>query len=90
MNREYNTDNSYLFVYKTQIFKFKDLCNLTPYLFCLGSVSNDFTNNEMNEIAINVVTCDFSIDCWVTYAKNMLHIYDYLKKNIIQNDILIY
>ena len=43
LNLHYNGDESYLYVNKTEIFKFKAGDNISWYNFCLGSVSKDFT-----------------------------------------------
>ena len=37
----------------------------------------------MNEIALNAVVCDFSVDYGVTCVKNVLNIHDCLRKNKI-------
>ena len=49
----YNGDGSYLYVNKTEIYKFKAKDNISWYNFCLGSVSKDFTKNKQSEISLN-------------------------------------
>ena len=46
----YNGANSYLYVNKTEIYKFRAYDNIRWHEFCLGSVSKDFTKNEQSEI----------------------------------------
>ena len=57
-----NGDESYLYVNKTEIFKFKAKDNISWCNFCLGSVSKDFTKNEQSEISLNNTVYDFSVD----------------------------
>ena len=58
LSLHYNCDESFLYVKKTGMCKFKALNNIPPYFF-LGSVSKDFTNNEMNEVSLNSTVYDF-------------------------------
>ena len=53
LSLHYNGDESYLYLDKTKIYKFKTKDNITWYNFCLGSVSQDFTKDEQNEISLN-------------------------------------
>ena len=53
MSLHYIGVNSYLYVNKTEIYKFKAHDNIGWYGFCLGSVSKDFTKNEQSEISLN-------------------------------------
>ena len=39
---------NYFYLNQIRIQKFKTFDNIPPFYFCLGSVSKDFTNNEMN------------------------------------------
>ena len=54
----YNGDESYLYVNKTEIYKFKVKDNISSYNFCLGRGSNDFTRliyipmNTLNAILL--------------------------------------
>ena len=43
LSLHYNADESYLYVNKTEIYKFKAKDNISWYTFCLGSVSKYFT-----------------------------------------------
>ena len=64
MSLHYNADNSYLFVNGKEIFKFKaDNKNVNfPYQFCLGSISNGFSNTESREVSLNGNMYNFSAD----------------------------
>ena len=48
-----NGDESYLYVNKTEICKFKANNNISWYNFCLGSLSKDLTKDEQKEISLN-------------------------------------
>ena len=78
----FNSDESYFYVNKIEICKFKALDNILPS-FCLGSTSEDFTNNQINEISLKGAINNFSNDYGLIGNKNKLNIHDYLmKKNI--------
>ena len=49
----YNYVESYLYVNKTEFYKFKAMDNISWYKFCLGSVSKDFTKDEQSEIFLD-------------------------------------
>ena len=42
LSLHYNGDAIYLYVNKTQIFKFTGIGHISPYLSCLGSYLKDF------------------------------------------------
>ena len=42
----YIGNESYLYVNKTEIYKFKAKDNISWYSFCLGGVSKDFTKDD--------------------------------------------
>ena len=48
----YNSNESYLYVNKTNIFKFKAKDNISWYNFCLARISKDFTKDEQREISL--------------------------------------
>ena len=50
-------------------------------VICLGSLSKDFTKDEMREILLNVIAYDFSIDHSPTEKGDILNIHEYLIKN---------
>ena len=55
MSLHYNADNSYLFVNGKEIFKFKtEKINVNfPAQFCLGGISNGFSNTDSREVSLN-------------------------------------
>ena len=64
MSFHYNADNSHLLVNGKKFFKFKagnKIVN-SPNQFCLGIISNGFSNTESREISLNVNVYDFSFD----------------------------
>ena len=62
MSLHYRGDESYLYVNKTEIWKFKAKENISWYKFCLGSMSKDFTKDEQSEISLNSSLYNFSVD----------------------------
>ena len=81
----YNADNSYLFVNGKEIYKFKaSNKNNSPSKFSLGSISNEFDSDDLNEKYFRGNMYDFSID-YITIDKSyILNICKYL---MIQNNI---
>ena len=55
LSLHYNGDNSYLFINRNEIFKFKaDNKNANfPTQFCLGSISNGFSALESRKVSLN-------------------------------------
>ena len=65
-----------------QIFaKFKVHDNIPRYEVCLGSVSKDFTKDEMTKISVNDTIYDFSVHYSAIQREGILHIHEYLMKN---------
>ena len=62
LSLHYNGDESYLYLNKTEICKFKVMHNISWYNFGLESISKDFTQGEYSEISLNGAVYDFSID----------------------------
>ena len=63
LSLHFNADNSYLFVNGNEIFQLK-ADNKTvnfPTQFCLGSISNGFSNTESREVSLNGNVYDFSL-----------------------------
>ena len=92
----YNADNSYnsyLFVNGNEIFKFKtDNKNVKlPTQFCLGSISNGFSNTESREVSVNENLYDFSVGYNSNDKSDILNIHKYLMaKNNINNVLPVY
>ena len=85
LSLHYNADNSYLFVNGKEIFKFKaNSKSVTfPTRFCLGSISNGFSNRE-EEVSLNGNVYDFLVDYNSVDKSDILNIHKYLmtKNNI--------
>ena len=62
---------------KKKICKFKMQAKITSYEFCLGSVSKDFTKDEMIEISLNGTIHDFFVDHSAIEKKYILNILIY-------------
>ena len=81
----YNGVNSYLFVNGTQIIKFKVKdSEIAAYPLCLGSISKDWTVDNMKMTGPKGNVYDFSVDYNATVISDILDIHEYLiKKNEI-------
>ena len=79
-----NVGESCLDVCKTEICKFKMHINIPWYKFCLGSISEYFTKDEMSEISLNSTVYDYSVDHSAIEEEDILNIYEYLMKNNIR------
>ena len=82
----YNGANSYLFVNGTEFYKFKAKHSeivVTP--FSLGSISKDFSVDNIKKTGLNRYVCDFSVDYDAIAVDDILDIHKYLmeKNNII-------
>ena len=77
LSLHYNGEESYLYVNKTEICKFKAKDNVSWYNFCLGSVSKDFTKDKQTEISLNVTVYDFSVDHSSIRKEDILNIHQY-------------
>ena len=60
LSLRYSGNESYLYVNKIEIYKFKAKDNISWYKFCVGSVSKDFTKVEQNQISLNGTVYEFS------------------------------
>ena len=80
MGLHYNAHNSYLFVNRKEIFKFKsDNKNFNfPTRFCLGSVSNGYNNTESRDVSLNGNVYDFSLDYNFIDKSDIINIHQYL------------
>ena len=82
--RQYNGEESYLYVYKTGICKFKASDSISWYNFCLGSISKDFTKNELSEISFNGTVYDFPVEDNSIKKEDIVNIHQRLK---IKNNV---
>ena len=86
LSLHYNADNSYLFINRKEIFKFKtDTKNVNfPTQFCFESISNGFSATESTELSLNEIVYDFSVDYNSIDKSDIVNIHKYLmtKNNI--------
>ena len=62
MSLHYTSDESYLYINKTEIYKFKMHDNLCWYEFRVVSLSNDFREDEQIDISLNDTDNYFLVD----------------------------
>lgn len=63
LNLRYNRSNSFLYVNGIKINQFKaKYSEITVYPLCLGSISKDFTNDNMKETRLNGYVYDFTVN----------------------------
>ena len=77
LSLHYNGDESYFYVNKIEIYKFKAKDKISWSNFCLGSVSQDFTKNEQNEVSLNGTVYGFSVDHSSIKKEDILNIHQY-------------
>ena len=85
LSLHYNETNSYLFVNSTEIIKFKAKdSEIIPYSLCLGRISKDWSQDNMDKTGINGYIYDFSTDYKAFSTSDILDIHKHLmKKNNI-------
>ena len=81
LSLHYNGANSYLFANGTKIYKFKakDPETVASPL-CLGSISKDWSVDNMKKTGFNDYVYDFSVDYDATDVDDILDIHKYLMK----------
>ena len=86
LSLHYNGDKSYLYVNKTEIFKFKVKDNISWYNFYLENISNFFTKDEQTKISLNGTVYDVSVDHSSVKKEDIINIHQYLidEKNSIK------
>ena len=88
LNLHYNGENNYLLVNGVVIIKFKaKVSNIIATPLCLGSISKDWSVDNMKDIGLNGYVYDFSVDYDATDVDDIKDIHKYLmkKNNIVQN-----
>ena len=86
LSLHYNGANSYLSVNGTGIIKFKAKdSEITPHELCLGSVSKDWSVDNMKKTGLNDYVYDFSVDYDAIEVSDILNIHKYLME---KNDIV--
>ena len=85
LSLDYNGDNSYLFVNRKQIAKFKAAdSEIVPYPLCLGNISKDFSSINATNTGLFGYVYDFSVDSRAITNNKIHDIHRYLmKKNKI-------
>ena len=85
LSLHYNGINSYLFVYRTEIYKFKaQNSKIVATPLCLGNISKDWSTDNMKKTGLNGYVYDFSVDYDSTDINDIKDIHKYLmKKNNI-------
>ena len=78
LSLHYDGDDSYLYVNKAEICKFKANNNISQYNFYLRSNSKDFTEDEQSEISLYGTVYDFSVDHNSIKKEDILNIHKYL------------
>ena len=80
MSLHYNADNSYLFANGKEIYKFEasNKNNDFPSRFCLGSISNKFDSDYLNEVSFKGNVHHFSVDYSAIDKSNISNIHKYL------------
>ena len=81
LSLHYNGANSYLFVNGTEIIKFKAKdFEIKAYPLCLGNISKDFSEDNMENTGLNRYVYDFSVDYDAITVDDILDIQKYLIK----------
>ena len=81
LSLHYNGANSYLFVNGTEIYKFKaKYSEIVASTLCLGSISKDWSTDNMEKTGFNGYTYDFSVDYDATDVDDIKDIHKYLMK----------
>ena len=85
LSLHYNGANSYLFVNSKEIHKFKAKdSEIVPTPLCLGSISKDWSVDNMKKTGFDAYVYEFSVDYHAIAVDDILDIHNYLmKKNYI-------
>ena len=84
LSLHYNGDNNYLFVNGKETIKFKAKnSEVVSYQLCLGNISKDFSESNMEKTKLYGSVYYFSIDHKVITVNNILDIHNYLYKKYI-------
>ena len=86
LSLHHNGANSYLFVNRTEIYKFKAKnSEILVGPICLGNISKDWSVDNMKKTGFTGYVYDFSVDYNVTDVDNIKDIHKHLLK---KNDIV--
>ena len=78
LSLHYDGDDSYSYVIKAEICKFKANDNVSWYNFYLRSNSKDFTEDKQSEMSLFGTVYDFSVDHNSIKKEDILNIHKYL------------
>ena len=81
LSLHYNGNNSFLFVDAIKVYQYKTKnSEIKNHALCLGSISKDFTINNMTKTGLKGVVKLFSVDFNPIDTKDILNIHRYLMK----------
>ena len=81
LSLHYNGNNSFLFVDVIKVYQYKTKnSEIKNHALCLGSISKDFTINNMTKTGLKGVVKLFSVDFNPIDTKDILNIHRYLMK----------
>ena len=81
LSLHYNGANSYLFVNRTEIIKFKAKdSNIVARTFCLGNISKDWSTDNMRKSSFTVYVYYFSVGYDAISVDDIKDIHKYLMK----------
>ena len=81
LSLHYNGANSYLFVNGTEVIKFKAKDSaILAYSLCLGNISKDWSQDNMNKTGFNGYIFEFSTDYNAIATSDIIDIDKYLMK----------
>ena len=86
----YNEENSYLFVNRTEIHKFKAKdSEIVATPLCVGNISKDFSVDDMKKTGLNGYVYNFRVDYDAIVINDILDIHKYVikKSAFFSNDI---
>ena len=78
LSLHYDGDDSYSYVNKAEVCKFKANDNVSWYNFYLRSNSKDFTEDKQSEMSLFGTVYDFSVDHNSIKKEDILNIHKYL------------
>ena len=77
----YNGANSYLFVYGTEIYKFKAKgSEIVASPLCLGNISKDWSTDNMKKSGLTGHVYNFSVDYNTVSVDDIKYIHNYLMR----------
>ena len=91
LSLHYNRANSYLFVYGTEIYKFKAKdSEIDASLLCLGNISKDWSTDNVKKTGLTGYVYDFGEDYNAIRVDDIKDIHIYLMEKKLYDTINIY